>query len=88
MRRGHGFLWIQLNVRLTAAGFVLSVETVWSEVAHFARLDALAIAAGKPGVRARRRGGGADVCQRVSHKLFPKLKTALPLSLALFRKHA
>lgn len=74
-------LWIQLKVRLTAAGFVLSVETVRGEVTHSALLDALAVAAGKPGVGTQRRRGGADICQRAPHKLYHKLKTTLQFSL-------
>lgn len=53
--------------RLTAAGFVLSVGTVRGEVAHSALLDAPAVAAGEPGVGARRRRGRAGICQRGSH---------------------
>lgn len=87
MRQGHGFLWIQSNVRLTAAGSVLSMEPVRGEVTHTALLDALAVTTGKPGIGTRQRRGGADICQRVSHKLFPKLKTTLQFSLALFIKH-
>lgn len=75
MRPGHGFLWIHSNVHLTAAGFVLSVETVGGEVAHLALLDALVVAAGKPGAGAGWSRGGAATCQRVSHQLLPKLET-------------
>lgn len=52
MRRGHSCHWAHLNVHLTAAGFVLSVETVRGEVAHLALPDALVVAAGKPGAGA------------------------------------
>lgn len=63
------------------------METVRGEVAHLALLDALVVAAGKPGAGAGRSRTGAAICQRVSHKLLPKLKTTLPFNLALIIKY-
>ncbi len=42
------------NKALTAAGFVLSMGTMWGEVTHFALLDALPTAAGEPRGRTNR----------------------------------
>lgn len=54
------------NKVLTAAGFILSVGTMWGEVTHFALLDALSTATGKQRGRANRRRRYTALCNRKS----------------------
>lgn len=52
------------NKVLTAAGFVLSMGTVWGEVTHFALLDTIpTTATGEPHGRANRWRGHSALCR-------------------------
>lgn len=53
---------------LTAVSLVLPAATMWREVAHFALLDALPVATGKPRRRANRWRYGA-LCPRDKKKI-------------------
>lgn len=74
---------------LTTAGFILSVRTMWGEVAHFPLLQTLPSVAGKPRQRAGRDRG--NICHNeiivICCKRINLINIFIEVAALIFKKH-